>query len=341
MLRDDTIINGFKHPSIAKQFGIVERMYQEWWFFEFRDDENDIQFFSNCSINNPANVSGGFPCCCDFISAVIVKDKPIMTSKQTDCMDKFECSTKILDVNLGDRIFITSLDKDRIRFRGFDPTMNVSFDLVYSKNLPSWNLQHLKMGNRPVIDRMWYLPIMVSATVTGTITIEGKEYRVNQCTGYHDQWFGSPTQFRWSPWVNVNCKDFEIVSNNVSKTNGFSGLCIGDKWVSLGTPKLTILKEGIEKNLKNFKYPSMFSIVAKNKDYIVKMTLDEAGSHAFFDAGMESYVCHLVWSWNYRASGIIMERKNTDWIVIKSFNDVKSSVYYADNFDFLKLAKHL
>jgi len=334
-------IDGFKYPSVAKQFGIIGRIYQEWWFFEFLDDKNDIQFFSNCSINNPGGISGGFPRGCDFVAAVIVKGKPTMTSKQSDYMGNFKCSTEMLDVNMGDRIFITSPGGDRIRFRGSDPAMNVSFDLVYSKNLPSWNLQPLSMGNRPVIDRMWYLPIMVSATVTGTIMLDGNEYRVDRCTGYHDHWYGSPTQFRWSPWVNVNCKDFEIVSNTVSKRNGFSGICIGSNWLSLGTPKLTIEKKSTEKTLENFVYPSKFSIVARKKDHEVEMELVEAGTHAGFDVGMGEYKCRLIWSWNYRASGTIKERKDNDWVVIKSFNDVPSSVYYAENFDFLKLAKYI
>ncbi|MEX2681635.1 MAG: hypothetical protein Q6373_008545, partial [Candidatus Sigynarchaeota archaeon] len=245
---------------------IIKELYQEWWFFEVLDAAHDLKFMANCSINNPENLDSPLPRGCDIASAIIVGEVTKSTSKEDSFMKQFEASDKSLDVNLESKIFFKAIDATRIRFWGTDPGTGVVADLTFSMNLPPWKERKTRVGGR-FLDVMWYLPAMPSAYVNGTIRFEGKEYRVENGLGYHDHFWGSPTQFRWSPWVTVNNADFEIISVVIPTKHDFAGGCIDKKtWIELGRPIFEPISWK-QDTATCFNYPNEFTLKSQTQRF--------------------------------------------------------------------------
>jgi hypothetical protein len=317
---------------------IIKEIYQEWWFFEVLDSRHDLKFMANCSINNPAELDGPLPKGCDIASAITIGEVTRSTGKEDSFMNTFTASSKSLDVNIGGKVFFKGIDDTRTRFWGTDPGTGVSFDLMFERNLPPWKKRKTRVGSR-FLDHMWYLPAMPSAIVNGKITFEGKDYPIERGIGYHDHFWGSPTQFRWAPWVTINDPAFEIISVVVPSSSDFSGACLDRKsWIDLGKPAFQPVS-WVKDTVTRFEYPKQFTINAQARRYKLDMTVSENGSHASFDGGMGEYTCPIIWSWNYLASGKVSKKEHGTWKIIKNFDAIPASVYYWANFDFVALAK--
>ncbi len=332
--------DALRYPRAKRNPMILKELYQEWWFFEVLDITHDLKFMANCSVNNPADVDSPLQKGCDIASAIILGDFTKSTSKEDSFMDHFEASQKVLDVNIGNTMFFKGIDEKHIKFWGTDPSTGVAFDLVFTSNLPPWKERKTHVGGR-FLDLMWYLPAMPSAFVDGTISFEGKDYRVEHGLGYHDHFWGSPTQFRWSPWVTVNDPAFEVITVVVPTKHDFGGACLDRRtWVDLGRPTFQPVSWNKDKAM-NFSYPTDFTIRSESRKFKLEMRVKENGSHVCLDGGMENYKCPIIWSWNYVASGTILEKAAGAWKEAKQFEETPASVYYFDNFDFVALANAL
>jgi hypothetical protein len=137
----------------------------------------------------------------------------------------------------------------------------------------------------------------------------------------------------------VNDAAFEIISVVVPTKHDFAGACIDKKqWLALGHP--TLQKVSWKQDIAtSFNYPHVFTIDSESRKYKLEMRLKETGSHAIFDGGMDDYKCPILWSWNYVASGTILQKKHGSWEKCFNFDDKPASVYFFDNFDFVAMAK--
>jgi hypothetical protein len=310
---------------------IFKSIYQEWWYFDFLDEVNDIQFTATCSLNNPGGIPGGLPKGCDVITMSIHGNETFVTPKG-DMMESFSVTPRKID--LGGKFTISIVDDHHVSFVGSDGGAGVSFDLVFSHRFPGLTPRKVPVGDR-WFDIMKYYPVMPSAVVDGTFTIKGKVFRVKGAAGYHDHFLGAPTRVGWAPWVFINTPEFEILAVIVPSRRDFLLACIdGKTWINCGRPTHRVSKFGIEMAY-DFKYPVEFLVDSSRRGWKVHFTTWETGTHASMDIGIDDYKCPLVWGWNFKATGAIYH----DGESVKSFSGVPAAVYYMTKFDLIEFDK--
>ena len=328
LAKDDAV----QYPRSARFLPrIFKAIYQEWWYFDFLDEVNDIQFTSTCSLNNPGGVPGGLPRGCDAVTLSIHGRETFVTPKG-ELMAAFSLAPARID--MGGRFAITIIDGHHVSFAGSDDGAGVSFDLVFSHRFPGLAPRRVPVGDR-WFDVMKYYPVMPSAVVNGTFTIKGEPFNVAGAAGYHDHFLGSPTRVGWAPWVFINTPDFEILSVVVPSRRDFLLACVdGRTWVHCGRPSCSAVKTAAEPS-NGFEYPSELAVGSRRRGWKVQFSMRETGAHATMDIGIENYKCPLIWGWNFKATGTVHHRGN----VVKSFSEVPAAMYYMTKLDLVEFDK--
>lgn len=335
--------NAYKYPTANVKGAINKGLYIEMWWFEFYDENANVEFAINCCINNPSNNWFGrllgFKRSCDFITCVAFDDK--RRAKEDDYQDGFDASEDEFKINFGNVVFAEAIDETTIRLHGTVKAVGISFDLQFKQALPEIPPINTKISKRK--DNYWYHTMMPLANVTGTITMDGETRDVN-CHGYHDHDWGSPTKLVWSPWSVATDDDFAIITYTTSGKYGHVSLFLDGKWIDLPVPRVTITgwKEetfvGKGGDIVPYTRPTRFELEAEGKGIRAEYTVREDGGKRFlidfgFERKRKNIHAPATIAVNYVTGGTIWK----DGKVVKEFSGMPSSFQWYEPMDYFKL----
>jgi len=305
------------NPTIANG-----TLYNEWWYFQV--ESGNIQFFTTIGYANPQYLGNSYGIGYIFsgISINGVKNSTINTNctNYYDFASQCSVSSKTLNTNIGGAASVVGINKDTIQVVGTDKNLGVSFNLTFTRNISPAPLHLVQLGPFSS-DFMYHQAFMASATVVGTITVNGVTRLMNGL-GYHDHQWGSPLVLNWQPWTAIYTKDFALVSvtsDFAMSGNAYMDFFVNGAWHQLGNPTVTIIKIATDTTW-GFQYPSLLKLSAASDGYSVNLTLKKAGKYWMTDAGAYGVVTPIMKSCNFEADGCIQQNGKT----IKSIDQMAS-----------------
>lgn len=133
---------------------------------------------------------------------------------ETDLYPTFAFSADYFkaNVNIGDQSAVTVTDADTYRITGATRDGRIVWNLLYKREGPSW----FAANNFSVAAESWqlmsWLLYMPRASVSGTLTVDGKKYNV-KASGYHDhnwgEWKLNGVTWNWAQYSEPNL-NFEL-----------------------------------------------------------------------------------------------------------------------------------
>jgi hypothetical protein len=202
--------------------GAHEGNFAEWWYFNLVDPDHGVNAVFAYSVIDPANKTQlGMA---SVLAVVYAAGGPVQQGAYLP-PDSFAGSPEQADVSVaegpagGGRIEV--IDDGRYRITGtVAGTHRVAWNLVYTRRSPPWlAADERRVGWLPWEVMSW-LVYMPSASVSGSITVDGRRYRLRGARGYHDhnwgEWIPGLVTWNWAqyggPGIRVAVGDFPNVA---------------------------------------------------------------------------------------------------------------------------------
>lgn len=219
-LRDDAYHFGMY------QGGPHQGSYAEWWYFNVSDPAQGLDVAVTYTVIDPSNTSGF-----GLASMTAIAFTPGSQFTETNVFETsgFLASSDAANVLIASASppalnFVHVLSDDVYHIVGSVAGQHrMSWNLAYVRNVSAWlGLDRMPVGVLPW-EQMSWIQYMPGASVTGTIAIDGREYRVNGVRGYHDHnwgtWIPFTVAWNWAeyfePGLSFSIGDFEGSSTGV------------------------------------------------------------------------------------------------------------------------------
>ena len=195
--------------------------FAEWWYFNLVDPEQDVQAIFAYSVVDPTNGTGrGLS---SVLAVAYAAGGPLQEGAYLP-PDSFAGSADQADVTVGDGLpaggRIEVIGDGRYRITGtVSGAHSIAWNLVYTRQSESWFAADRRRVGRFPWEQMSWLVYMPSASVSGTMTVDDRVYRVSGARGYHDhnwgEWIPGIVTWNWAqysgPRVRVAVGDFPKV----------------------------------------------------------------------------------------------------------------------------------
>jgi hypothetical protein len=215
--------DAFHFASFAD--GHHDGLYAEWWYFNLIDTEQDLQMILAYSVVDPANRSG-----LGLASVLAVVYTPGGTVKELAAFptEAFSGSPDEAHVTVAGgpaghaRIEVEA--DDRYRLSGVVAgAHHVDWSLDYLREGRPWFAADRRQVGKQPWELMSWLVYMPSASVSGTVTVDGQVHHVHGARGYHDhnwgEWIPGVVTWNWaeytSPQISVALGDFPRVDEGM------------------------------------------------------------------------------------------------------------------------------
>ncbi len=186
--------------------------YAEWWYFNLVDPKQDVQAIFAYSVVDPADRTGrGLS---SVLAVAYVPGGPLQQGAYLT-PGAFTGSTEQADVSVGPALgsegHVEVVDDGRYRIAGtVDGQHPISWDLVYERESASWLAADRRPVGRFPWERMSWLVYMPSASVSGTVTVDGHAYVLHGARGYHDhnwgEWIPGLVTWNWAQYSNARVR---------------------------------------------------------------------------------------------------------------------------------------
>ena len=195
--------------------------FAEWWYFNLVEPEQGVQAIFAYSVVDPANKTGrGLS---SVLAVAYVAGGPHQEGAYLP-PDSFAASGDQADVTVGEDLpaggRIEVIDDRRYRIVGtVAGAHSIAWNLVYTRQGDSWFAADRRHVGRLPWEQMSWLVYMPSASVSGTMTVDDRVYRLRGARGYHDhnwgEWIPGIVTWNWAqysgPRVRVAMGDFPRV----------------------------------------------------------------------------------------------------------------------------------
>jgi len=195
--------------------------FAEWWYFNLVEPEQGVQAIFAYSVVDPANKTGrGLS---SVLAVAYVAGGPHQEGAYLP-PDSFAASGDQADVTVGEGLpdggRIEVIDDRRYRIVGtVAGAHSIAWNLVYTRQGDSWFAADRRHVGRLPWEQMSWLVYMPSASVSGTMTVDDRVYRLRGARGYHDhnwgEWIPGIVTWNWAqysgPRVRVAMGDFPRV----------------------------------------------------------------------------------------------------------------------------------
>ena len=173
--------------------------YAEWWYFNFFDQQNDIQAIFTYFIADPENRSGfGLA----QMVAVAYTSQGIVSEVDVYSPSVFSASYDGADVQI-DANTIQVIDPNTYRIAGAGQNGRLSWDLIYAGQVEPWFAADRMAVGRFPWEQMSWLVYMPGAAVSGHLEVDGRVYSIS-APGYHDhnwgEWIPTNTLWNWAQY---------------------------------------------------------------------------------------------------------------------------------------------
>ena len=195
--------------------------FAEWWYFNLVEPEQGVQAIFTYSVVDPTNRTGrGLS---SVLAVAYVAGGPHQEGAYLP-PDSFAASGDQADVTVGEDLpaggRIEVIDDRRYRIVGtVAGAHSIAWNLVYTRQGDSWFAADRRHVGRLPWEQMSWLVYMPSASVSGTMTVDDRVYRLRGARGYHDhnwgEWIPGIVTWNWAqysgPRVRVAMGDFPRV----------------------------------------------------------------------------------------------------------------------------------
>jgi hypothetical protein len=163
--------------------------YTEWWYFNVYDSSNNVQAIFSYLINNPSGQSGGvFPVGISEMAVVAYTSAGIVSEEDAYAAHAFSAAYGKANAQVGSNS-VTVLNSDTYQIAGATRDGRIAWDLTYQRAAPSWLAgQRFNVASESWELMSWLL-YMPSASVSGTLAVDGVSYSIS-APGYHDHNWG-------------------------------------------------------------------------------------------------------------------------------------------------------
>ncbi len=168
--------------------------WYEWWFYKVNDPKTGEAFFFCYGVVNPWDQEGSSPHSRAFVTFGDFQRKIILSSKFP--VSLFKASYDSPFVQVGSHMS----DAQNLTANFNDEGHAVKWDLTVRKKM-GWNAMGWGMGYPSLFNIYWY-PAQMDAEISGTLTLDGKEYVFEKADGYQDRNWGR-TFPKWWFWMSV------------------------------------------------------------------------------------------------------------------------------------------
>ena len=202
--------DGFHRAAWAD--GRHDASYTEWWYFNLDDPRAGVQAIFSYFVTNPGDLAG-----LGQAQMVAVAGTPEGGVSTMDAYppEAFSASAERADVTIdpgadprggaggagagGDLNTVRVAEDGRYLINGASRDGRLRWDLTYAPEAEPWPAFDSMPVGRLAWEKMSWLVFMPRARVTGTLTIDGREYVVD-ASGYHDHNWGEwiPTDALWN-----------------------------------------------------------------------------------------------------------------------------------------------
>ena len=202
--------------------GKHDASYAEWWYFNLVDPEQGVQAIFAYSVVDPTD-RGGLGLA-SVLAVAYAAGGPLQEGAYLK-PDVFAASTDEADVTVGEGLptggRIEVIDDSHYRITGtVEGAHRVAWDLRYARESESWFAADRRLVGRFPWEQMSWLVYMPSASVGGTLTVDGHAYRLRGARGYHDhnwgEWIPGVVTWNWaqysSPRLRIALGDFPRVA---------------------------------------------------------------------------------------------------------------------------------
>jgi hypothetical protein len=163
--------------------------YTEWWYFNVYDSTNNVKAIFTYFITNPAGLTGGlYPVGISEMSAVAYTANSVVTETDIYPVAAFSAAYNRADVRIGKNT-VTVIDPEAYEISGASRDGRMVWKLNYRRAAPSWYAANRISVAPESWELMSWLLYMPSASVSGTLTVDGIVYNVS-APGYHDHNWG-------------------------------------------------------------------------------------------------------------------------------------------------------
>lgn len=180
------------------QDGSHDGLFTEWWYFNVHDPFNSVRAVFNYLVTDPDDRNGNAQG--RMVAVVYLPRGGIVTETDQYTIFEFSASTEKADVHIGDNTAKVD-DRGHYDIKGASLDGRIYWDLHFAPRDAAWfAADRMRVGTLDW-EYMSWLVQMPRASVTGSITVDGKYYVING-PGYHDHNWGEwiPTDALWN-WV--------------------------------------------------------------------------------------------------------------------------------------------
>jgi hypothetical protein len=196
--------------------------FAEWWYFNLVEPEQGVQAIFAYSVVDPTNSTGrGLS---SVLAVAYVARGPYQEGTYLP-PDSFAASAEQADVTVGEGLpsggRIEVIDDGRYRIVGtVAGAHSITWNLVYTRQSDSWFAADRRHVGRFPWEQMSWLVYMPSASVSGTMTVDDRVYRLRGARGYHDhnwgEWIPGIVTWNWAqysgPRIRIEVGDFPKVT---------------------------------------------------------------------------------------------------------------------------------
>jgi hypothetical protein len=246
--------------------------YNEWWYYNLYDVQDNIQAIIVYQVADPLNLTGQGV---GDLTAVVYQGQQIIAESDLYPLSAFDASYSAADVTLGANT-TTVAGPNTYLISGASQDGKLSWNLSYERDAPAWfGAKRVNPGTLSweLMDWLVYMP---GANVSGTLTINGRQFNIS-CGGYHDhnwgQWAFQDDTYNWAqyaaPDLTFDLGDFP------ANSNGRAGLNLQGQQMVFTVSQYTLVntKWGYDP-VNKLPYPIQSVFSASDGNVSVTMTMD-------------------------------------------------------------------
>jgi 15-cis-phytoene desaturase len=293
--------------------------YIEWWYFNFVDKATGRSGMLTFAIFNPGNVDG--LATATLNSALFDSDGGVTTRMDYFPGASFSASYSKADVSL-DANTISARSPTTYDVKATSQDNTVTFDLTFTAADDPQLLADNCVGVEPWEISSW-LVYMPSATVTGSVSINGNVWKLTNAAGYHDHDWGIwAVPLRTWSWGTFNAPDrsisLDIGFHAAFQTSTAYFRFQSQRLLFPNFPPSAISQNGWKDWNVFWKYPTVmtFAAIDSTSSYRLEVTW-----HVLATAALTKYPL-LVFEQTARFTGTLYRKTSGGWTTETTFDEL-------------------
>ncbi|MBI4469202.1 MAG: hypothetical protein HY650_07775, partial [Acidobacteria bacterium] len=305
--------------------------YIEWWYFNFFDQEQDVQAIFTYFIADPENRSGFSR---SQVAAVGYSPGGTVSAIDVYPVGAFSASYEQANVDIMGNA-VTVLGEAGYRVTGASKDGKLAWDLTYlNRGSPWFGGDRIPVGFFPWEVMSW-LVYMPSARVIGRLDVNGTSYSINTA-GYHDhnwgEWLPFTALWNWAQYsdslVSIELGDF------IGKKVGVISLDFHGERVVFTGSEYQLTHDSWENDAGNRqRYPQNSSVTAERQDRRLTFRMKAIKTHPLRGDLPFPLPAVIIYEQTALFDGEVSKKNESgEWVVVERFSGPGFKEYTASGY---------